>query len=147
MENDRDREEACIRTAIDQRANALRTGNARVYGHAAIAMRRHRRSRPSGADARGGLETWLSSFEGSVACAVHDLSITTADDQACGHGLLQISGCKTDGRRIDMWVPATFCLRKVDGAWQVTNERTPLPFHTDHGAAEVEREPCAHART
>jgi ketosteroid isomerase-like protein len=108
MENDR--EESRIRTAIDQRTAA-----------------------------RGGsLETWLSSLQGSVACAIHDLSITTADDEACGHGLLQISACNTDGHRIDTWVPATFCLRKVDGAWKVTNERAPLPFHAAERKAWAE---------
>jgi len=129
MENERDCEEACIRTAIDQRANVLRTGNARGCSQAAIAMKRHRRPRPSGADARGGLETWLPSLQGSVACAIHDLSITAVDDEACGHGLLQISACSADGHRIDTWLPATFCLRKVEGAWKVTNERAPLPCH------------------
>ncbi len=141
MENDREREEAHIRTAIDRRANALRARDGRIWRQAAIVMKRHQppRPRPSGADAPGsGLERWLSSFQGSVACAIHDLSITAGDDEACGHGLLQISGCKADGHRIDMWVPATFCLRKVDGAWKVTNERTPLSCHAPERKAWAE---------
>ncbi len=98
MKNDRELEEARIRSAIDRRAKALRAGDGRTDRHA------------------------------QIACKVHDLSITTGEGAACGHGVIQISGCKADGHRIDTWVPATFCLRKIDGAWQVTNARTPLPF-------------------
>jgi ketosteroid isomerase-like protein len=113
MENGRALEEARIRTAIVDRAKALR--------------------------ARNGLEGSLFSFRGPVGCEVHDLSITADDDMAIGHSLLRISGPRSDGHDIDVWTPATFCLRKIDGAWEVTDEQTPVPLDVDRGAGSFDR--------
>jgi hypothetical protein len=108
MHNTRALEEARIRTAIDDRANTLRAKG--VHG---LACPR------------------AAAFRGAVGCEIHDLSITADDDEALCEGLLRISGSRPAGDRIDVWAPATFCLRKVDGAWEVTDERTPLPFTMD----------------
>jgi ketosteroid isomerase-like protein len=139
MEHNRALDEARIRTAIGERANALRAKGVGgfVSRHAATfaTFDRSPRLRCSGAAALGeGREGWLSAFRGSVGCEIHDLSITAGDDEALCDGLVRITGSRTGGDQIDVWAPATFCLRKVDGAWKVTNEHTPLPFYMDGSA-------------
>ena len=64
-----------------------------------------------------------------AGCELHDLSITVDAEAACGDGILRIRQPKIGGGQVDVWMPVTFHLRKVDGRWSVTDERTPMPIH------------------
>jgi ketosteroid isomerase-like protein len=66
----------------------------------------------------------------AAGCELHDLSISVSAEAACGDGVLRIRQPKTGGGQVDVWMPVTFHLRKVDGTWRVTQERTPMPMHS-----------------
>jgi ketosteroid isomerase-like protein len=95
-----------------------------------------------GADAlRERAEEWFSSFKGPIGYEIRDLSITTGDEVAFCHSLNRISGTKTDGGEIDMWVRATICLRKLNGQWRVTHEHQSVPFNVENGKASLDLKP------
>jgi ketosteroid isomerase-like protein len=95
-----------------------------------------------GSDASGKrAREWFSSFEGPIGYEIRDLSITTGDRVAFCHSLNRISGTKTDGGKIDMWVRATICLRKVEGLWLITHEHQSVPFDVENGKASLDLKP------
>jgi ketosteroid isomerase-like protein len=47
------------------------------------------------------------------------------------HSLNRLSGTKTDGEEIDMWLRATVCFRKIDGKWTITHKHESVPFYMD----------------
>jgi uncharacterized protein (TIGR02246 family) len=80
---------------------------------------------------RKSLEQWLPSFAGPVGYEVHDLNIAAGDGAAFCHSLNRITGTRTNGEKTDVWVRATVCLAKIDGAWKVTHEHVSVPFYMD----------------
>ena len=72
---------------------------------------------------------------------MRDLSITTGEDVAFCHYLYRVSGTRTDGGAVAMWVRATLCFRKVDGAWVVTHEHDSVPFDPASGKASLGLKP------
>ena len=95
-----------------------------------------------GSDAtRKRAEEWFSSFQGPIDYEIRDLSITTGETTAFCHSLNRISGTKTDGGVIDMWVRATVCCRKIDGKWMVTHEHSSVPFDVESGKASLDLKP------
>lgn len=95
-----------------------------------------------GSDAlRKRAEGWFSSFQGPIGYEIRNLSITASDDVAFSHSLNRFSGTKTDGGKIDMWVRATGCYRKIGGKWMVTHEHNSVPFDAESGRASLDLEP------
>ena len=92
-------------------------------------------------EARKRAVEWLGSFHGPIDCELRDLSITAGDDVAFSHSLNHISGTKTDGEKVDMWVRATICYHKIDGKWMVTHEHISLPIDMETGKAALELAP------
>ncbi len=86
-------------------------------------------------------EAWFSSFQGPIGYEIRDLSITTGGDVAFSHSLNRYSGTQTEGVQIDMWVRATTCYRKVDGAWMITHEHQSVPFDGESGQASLDLTP------
>ena len=80
---------------------------------------------------RRGWTEWFPTFDGPVGYEVRDLRITIRDDLAFSTSLNRISGTRTDGGHTDVWVRATACYRKVDGAWKVAHEHLSVPFYMD----------------
>ena len=75
-----------------------------------------------------GIEKWFSQYEGVIDCEIRDLSISTGDDLAFCHYLYRITGTMTNGNKVDMWVRATLCFRKIEGNWLITHEHDSEPF-------------------
>jgi ketosteroid isomerase-like protein len=78
--------------------------------------------------ARERAKAWFSSFEGPIGYEMRDLVVAASGDVAFSHSLNCYSGATTTGGRIDMWVRATSCYRKVDGERRVTHEHSSVPF-------------------
>lgn len=95
-----------------------------------------------GADAyRKNWEQWLPTLEGPIGYEIRELSVTAGDDVAFSHSLNRISGTRTSGEAIDVWVRATVGYRKIDGEWCVTHEHVSVPFYMDTGKAACDLEP------
>lgn len=83
-----------------------------------------------GQDATG-LARWFESWTGPIGLEHRDLSITADGDVAFTHGLVHMTGTRTDGTTTDVWVRQTLGLRRIDGAWKIAHEHTSVPFHMD----------------
>lgn len=86
-------------------------------------------------------QRWVSSYRGPIGDEVRDLNITTGDDVAFCHYLYRVTGTRTDGQAIAMWVRATVCYRKIDGAWMITHEHRSVPFDSESGKASLDLTP------
>lgn len=80
-------------------------------------------------------------YEGPIGYEIRDLSITSGNDVAFCHYLYRASGTRTDGAKVDMWVRATVCYRKINGTWMVTHEHQSVPFDPKSGKASLDLKP------
>jgi len=77
------------------------------------------------------LEEWFDTWSGPIGCEIRNLKITVGGDVAFSHSLNRLHGIRTDGEKTDVWVRATLCFRKIDGAWKVVHEHTSVPLYMD----------------
>ncbi|GAA1980583.1 YybH family protein [Catenulispora subtropica] len=95
-----------------------------------------------GVDAK--LANWTRVFTvfQEVDYEVRDLILTVGDEVAFGrcfgrlHGTLA-NGTKTEG----MWVRATICLQKRDGAWTIVHDQASVPFDVVSGKGVADLQP------
>lgn len=126
-----------IRTLIDNHVKAIREKDAgAVVSHYAADSVMFILAPPlqytsDNSPGRQGVEDWFASFEGALDYEIRDLNITAGDDVALCHSLNRMSGTKTDGEKMDMWVRETVCFRKIDGRWQIAHEHESVPFYMD----------------
>jgi ketosteroid isomerase-like protein len=93
-----------------------------------------------GEDPAGRLEDWIGSYRTGIGHEIRDLEITTGADLAFCHFLVRISGTMRDGTEVGMWVRATSCLRRRDGAWTIVHEHASVPFDAGTGRAVLRGE-------
>lgn len=86
------------------------------------------------------LESWVALYRTPIGHEIRDLEITAGDDLAFCHFLVRISGTMQDGTEVAMWVRATSCLRRQDGAWTIVHEHASVPFDADTGQAVLRGE-------
>jgi uncharacterized protein (TIGR02246 family) len=92
-------------------------------------------------EAKKRAEEWIASWQGPIECEISNLSITAGNDVAFSHHLSHFSGKRLDGGKIDMWIRATLCYRKIDGKWMVTHEHVSVPFDPESGQASLDLKP------
>ena len=128
------RNEAQIRTVIDERTKALRAKDAAgVVRHRAPDFVQFDLAPPliaAAADAKG-LEAWFATWRGSLGYEVHNLNVTAGDDTAFCHSLNRMSGTNTDGQGAALWFRQTLCFRRIGGEWRITHEHESVPFYMD----------------
>lgn len=90
---------------------------------------------------RNRAQEWFASFAGPIGYEIRDLAVAARDDVAFSHCLNRYSGTTVDGRKIDMWVRATACYRKIDGKWMVAHEHQSVPFDAVSGKASLGLKP------
>ena len=86
-------------------------------------------------------EQWLTSYQSSIGYEVRSLDITASADVAFCHYLYRVSGTLLDGGKVDMWVRATVCLRKIGGQWTIVHEHQSVPFDAQTGKAALDLKP------
>jgi uncharacterized protein (TIGR02246 family) len=145
-ENSKATDEVEIRAAINGWAKALRAKdiNALMTNYASdvvsfdVVNPLQRRGRD---EAKKRAEEWISSWQGPIECEINNLSITTGGDVAFSHHLSHFRGKRLDGGKIDMWIRATLCYRKIDGKWMVAHEHVSVPFDPESGQASLDLKP------
>ncbi len=75
-----------------------------------------------GEDPTGRSENWIEPISGSATS-------WSGSAARCG-----------DGTEVGMWVRATSCLRRQDGAWTTVHEPASVPFDADSGQAVLRGE-------
>ncbi|MGI8624855.1 MAG: YybH family protein [Solirubrobacteraceae bacterium] len=132
-------DEAQIRQLLADRETAMRERDAELlvghYGPEAVQFDLAPPLQHTGPELRdpAGLQAWFSGLgEGGIDYEIADLTVTAGEDVAFCHSLNRL-GATPDGSSepFEMWFRATVCLRKVDGAWQITHEHSSTPFYMD----------------
>lgn len=90
------------------------------------------------------LKNWEKVF--TIFCEVRyelrDLSLTVDNEVAFGHGFGRVSGTLQNGQQTSgMWVRATFCFQKIDGAWLIVHDQASVPFDLATGRGVTDLEP------
>lgn len=83
------------------------------------------------ADYREGMQQWFASFASPIVCDVTQLEITSADGVAFSRSFNRLTGRKSSGEEMDLWVRATICYRRIGGEWKVAHEHISVPFYMD----------------
>ena len=105
--------EAEVRTLLDGWAAAIRAKDSdAVLSHYASDLVQFDLAPPleySGKNTldKQDLETWFSTFNGPIAYEIRNLKVTAGDEVAFCHSLNHLSGTKTTGERVDLWLRAT----------------------------------------
>ena len=139
-------DKAQIRTIIEGRVKAVseKNSDALLLNHAAdiLSFDVINPLQHHGVDAvRERAEEWFASYQSSIGYEIRDLNITTSETVTFCHLLYKVSGTLNDGGKINMWVRATVCLRKIDGKWMVTHEHQSVPFDVETGKASLDIKP------
>jgi len=139
-------DEAQIRALVQQRVTALRDRDAATltahYADRAVLFDAVGPLRHVGADAEAErVGAWLSSYDGPIDYRIGDLDVTVGDTVAFCHYLYRVGGTMIDGTEVGMWVRATVCFRRLDGAWTIVHEHNSVPFDGATGAASVDLSP------
>lgn len=95
-----------------------------------------------GLDAK--LANWAKvfTFFEKVDYELRDLTLTVRADLAVGHGFGRVSGILRDGTAVEgMWVRATFCFRKLGGAWKIVHDQASVPFDMATGRGVTDLRP------
>lgn len=138
--------EAEIRALVEERVEAVRDKNAAAAtSHHARDIRLFDVIPPlqyeGVAMARGRTQEWFGSFNGPIDYGIRDLDVASGDDVAFCHYLYRVGGTTTSGATIGMWVRATSCFRRIDGAWRVVHEHHSVPFDPATGHAALDLAP------
>jgi ketosteroid isomerase-like protein len=82
----------------------------------------------SAAAYRGSWGDWQPEVGSEGQFDLENLTITTGNDVAFAHCFIRCGGTMPNGRSFQDLVRATFCLRKIDGAWKVSHQHISKPF-------------------
>lgn len=78
-----------------------------------------------------GLGNWFDTWQGSLGGDIRDVKLTIGGDVAFWSGLVNMTGTKTGGEKVDLWFRHTLGLVKKDGRWLVAHEHASVPFAMD----------------
>jgi ketosteroid isomerase-like protein len=133
-----------IRGLIKDRIKAIREKNVNAvlseYAPDVVMFNLAPPLKTTGADKKG-IEEWFSGYKSEIDCEIRDLNITASDNVGYCYYLYRIRGTTTDGKKVDMWVRATLCLRKMKGKWLITHEHDSEPFDMETFKALLDLKP------
>jgi ketosteroid isomerase-like protein len=84
-----------------------------------------------GAGGKAGLAAWFDTWDGPIGLDLKDLKITAGPEVGFAHGLVRMTGRKTDGEAIDLWFRMTFGLKHTGRGWKIIHEHSSVPFYMD----------------
>lgn len=80
---------------------------------------------------KAGLAAWFATWDGPIGLEMLGLKITAGDEVGFAHGLIHMSGRKTDGERVDLWFRQTFGLKRSRRGWKIIHEHGSVPYYMD----------------
>jgi ketosteroid isomerase-like protein len=84
---------------------------------------------PGAARDEAGFAAWLAGFQ-TIDVEVRDLRIEADERVAFAHALHHLTGVRTSGAPMDLWLRSTLCFRRSeDGEWRIVHAHSSVPFH------------------
>ncbi|HEY5223534.1 MAG TPA: nuclear transport factor 2 family protein [Microbacteriaceae bacterium] len=146
MATQHEADEATIRRQIETLIEALRAQDVEVLGRLyttdVISFDVEPPLQHVGRAAK--LTNWAKVFTvfQDVNYEVRDLALAVGAEVAFGHGFGRLSGTLKNGTTtVGMWVRATFCFRKIDGAWLIAHDHVSVPLDLRSGKGMTDLEP------
>lgn len=138
MTTQREAGEAAIRQHIDKVVEGIRAKDLgaleRLYAQDVVSFDVEPPLQHVGVAAK--MKNWAKvfTFFKDVTYEVRDLTLTTGDEVAFGHGFGRLSGTLRDGTATNgMWVRATFCFQKIHGTWLIAHDQVSVPLDIQSG--------------
>jgi ketosteroid isomerase-like protein len=138
--------EAQIRRQVDKIVEGIRVqsveGLRRLYAADVVSFDVEPPLQHVGVEAK--MKNWANVFTmfKDVTYEVRDLTLTTGDDIAFGHGFGRLSGTLRNGTATSgMWVRVTFCFQKIDGDWLIAHDQASVPLDIASGMGVTDLEP------
>ncbi|MDB5526459.1 MAG: hypothetical protein JWM58_4222 [Rhizobium sp.] len=78
-----------------------------------------------------GLQDWFDTWKGPIGGDVRDVKLTAGEDVAFWTGLVNMTGTKADGTKVDLWFRQTLGLVKTGDGWKVAHQHESVPFAMD----------------
>lgn len=78
-----------------------------------------------------GLQEWFATWRDQIGFTINDLHVTAGEDVAFSHGLIHLTGTRTDGSETDVWFRNTLCFRKAGDAWKIAHGHESVPMLMD----------------
>jgi ketosteroid isomerase-like protein len=134
---DRSKGQAEIHEILNDHAKALRAKNVDLMvAHNAADFVSCNLAPPlwrKGKDAndKAGIQAWFDTWDGPIVSESRDVVVEIDGDLAFAHGLTHMSGTKTDGETVSLWLRSTDCFRRRDGKWQLAHSHSSVPFYMD----------------
>lgn len=82
----------------------------------------------SAAAYRASWDEWQPETAGEGIFEFQDLKITAGSDVGFAHGFIRCGGTTPNGKKFEDTVRATFCLKKINGEWQVAHQHVSKPL-------------------
>ncbi len=76
---------------------------------------------------------WQPETQGEGQFELENLSVTASTDLAFAHCFIRCGGTMPDGHTFQDLVRATFCLKKIDGAWKILHQHGSKPIQKTGG--------------
>jgi PhnB protein len=83
------------------------------------------------ARAKAATKAWFATWNGPIGWEHHDVVVHASGDVAFATSLSHITGLKTGGEHISLWVRSTDGFRKQNGAWKFVHSHDSVPFYMD----------------
>lgn len=71
---------------------------------------------------------WLGGFE-KINVEVRDLHIEADASVGFARALHNLTGTRSGGHRVDLWMRSTLCFRREEGGWKIAHSHTSVPFY------------------
>jgi len=130
-------DETAIRTVIQGRTTAMRTGDATTIcasyapGAVVFSLAPPLVQPPDGTRDIAKLQAWFAEKGGGVWSEFRDLHITVDGDLALCTSLHSMGAPPDSPQPFTMWYRSTLGLRRDEGEWLIVHEHTSTPFHMD----------------
>ena len=87
------------------------------------------------------LAAWLNGFK-EIDVDARDQTIEADGDSGFAHALHHLTGTRSDGQKVSLWMRSTLCFRREPDGWKIAHAHTSVPFHMDGSfRAAVDLEP------
>lgn len=77
------------------------------------------------------LEHWFANWTGPIKTEMRDLRVTARGDLGFATLLERMVATASDGKVVDMWMRATYCLVQDNGTWKIASAHESVPFAMD----------------
>ncbi len=87
------------------------------------------------------LQAWFDGYDGPIDYSARDVQVSAQGDLGFCSFLYHVGGTLKTGDRVNMWVRATLCCRRIDGRWRIVHDHESVPFDPATGQALISLEP------